>query len=184
MLAAVVHRNDVRMVQPGGRACLYLEAPTVVGLPAERRMQQLDRDWSVQSGVPAVANLGHPAAAQNPPQFIAAAKNFWRLHSPTLGDRRRAARWARRSAAAAEPVAGGYHRGDALPARSSPVLAAPPLGGCRGRRAHGLAAVDTARTFSSRSSGSHGSASPYAGAAGPTRYAMPGYAPVPSTNTG
>ena len=84
MLAAVMHRNDVWMVQARGRTCLCFEAQPVVGVDAERRMQQLDRDRSVQPGVPAVANLRHAAAAQNPPQFVAAAKIFWRLHGPTL----------------------------------------------------------------------------------------------------
>jgi hypothetical protein len=47
-------------------------------------MQQLDRNRTVQPKIPAVAYLGHPTAAQNPPQFVAAAKSFWRLHTSTL----------------------------------------------------------------------------------------------------
>jgi len=44
-------------------------------------MQQLDRDGPVQPCIPAVAYLGHPATTQNAPQFVAAAKKVWRLHS-------------------------------------------------------------------------------------------------------
>jgi len=44
-------------------------------------MQELDRDRPVQPRVPAVADLGHSATAQNPPQLVAVAKKFRRLHS-------------------------------------------------------------------------------------------------------
>ena len=89
MVSAVVHGHDVRMVERRSGSRLDLEAPTVVRLHAEHRIQQLDRDWPIQPGVPAVANLGHATAAKNPPQFIAAAKNLWRLHHFKLARRRR-----------------------------------------------------------------------------------------------
>ena len=44
VLAGVVHRDDVRVVQPSGGSCLGLKAPAIIGLHAECRMQQLDRD--------------------------------------------------------------------------------------------------------------------------------------------
>ena len=95
-----MHGHDVRMVQARGRARLNLEAQSAVGLHAERRMQQLDRDGPVQPSVPAVAHLGHAAAAQNPPQFVPAAKNFWRLHGSNASATNRRTRRGFR----------GYHR--------------------------------------------------------------------------
>lgn len=64
-------------------AARLAEATTILRVPAERRMQHLDRDRTVQAAVPTVTNFGHPTAAQNP-RTIAAAKKFWRLHTPTL----------------------------------------------------------------------------------------------------
>ena len=66
VFAAVMHGHDVRMVERRGRACLHIEAHPVIGLRGEHRVQQLDRDRTVEPDVPAVADLRHAAAPQNP----------------------------------------------------------------------------------------------------------------------
>ena len=70
-----------------GRA-LDLGVP-VVRLHGEHRVQQLDGDGPVEPDIPAVADLCHAAAPQNAPQFIAAAKYLWRLHTSNLAGLRR-----------------------------------------------------------------------------------------------
>ena len=77
------------MVERRGRACLHFEPHSVVGLRGEHRVQQLDRDRTVEPDIPAIADLCHAAAPQNAPQFVAAAKYLWRLHTSKLAGLRR-----------------------------------------------------------------------------------------------
>ena len=173
------------MRQAGGGPCLDFEAPAVVGLNAECRMQQLDRDGPVQPGIPAVANFGHPSAAQNPPQFVAAAKNFWRLHAVNASATVNApATVGMPKRGGDRTLADGYDRGDALPATSPPFWQRHPLMTGAAAVSTVVAALERSAGCSLPSSGSPGWASPSGGGCGPTRYATPGCAPAPSTSTG
>ena len=64
VLAAVVYRDDVRVVERRSRARLGLEPSATVRLSVNRRVQDFDRHRPRQTGVPAVADLGHTATAQ------------------------------------------------------------------------------------------------------------------------
>ena len=63
MLADVVQRADVRVVQPGDGLGLALEAGTAVGVGAELGRQDLDGDAAIEAGVAGLVDLAHAARA-------------------------------------------------------------------------------------------------------------------------
>jgi hypothetical protein len=65
LVAEVVDGHHAGMVQPRRGSRLHLEPREHVGLRPQPRVQQLHRDRTAQTGVPAVADLCHPAAAQD-----------------------------------------------------------------------------------------------------------------------
>src|SRR5882757_9704320 len=84
MLAVIVDGDDVGMAESGRCASLVLEAPPYVGLSVECRVEQLDRDRTVQPGVPAVADLRHPTATEDATKLVAAGKQFAAIHGNTV----------------------------------------------------------------------------------------------------
>jgi hypothetical protein len=60
----VVDRHDVRVVQRGGRAGLFLEALEPFLVRSERGRKDLDRDVAPEPGVPRAIDLSHAARAE------------------------------------------------------------------------------------------------------------------------
>jgi hypothetical protein len=82
MVAEVVYRNDVRVRQRCRCPGLVFEAAPDVGLRLEGGVHQLDGHRAVEAQVPTVADLGHPAGAQQLADPVASAEQFLavRLH--------------------------------------------------------------------------------------------------------
>ena len=60
----VVDRDDVVVIQSGGRARLLLEALVPVGIGGKLRRKHLDRDLAPQPRVPRAIDLAHPSGAE------------------------------------------------------------------------------------------------------------------------
>ena len=63
-LADLVDRDDVRVVQRGGRACLLGESTEAVGDGGEGLRQELDRDIAAEVEVPRAVHLTHAPRTQ------------------------------------------------------------------------------------------------------------------------
>jgi hypothetical protein len=70
VLADVVHREDVRMVQRGGRARLLLEAKQPVRIAAELDREDFDRDLAPQPRVAAPIDLAHTSGAEDSENLV------------------------------------------------------------------------------------------------------------------
>src|SRR3712207_9391057 len=68
LLAGVVDRDDVRVVQPGRRLRLAAEPRLEGRVGREVGAEPLDRDRAAQPEVGGTADLGHPAPAEQLPQ--------------------------------------------------------------------------------------------------------------------
>ena len=73
VLADVVNHDDVATGELRGRTRLRLKPQTALRPGTNAGIEQLDRDGTAQLQVPPVAHLGHPTAAQNTSQLVAAA---------------------------------------------------------------------------------------------------------------
>jgi len=73
-LADLVHRADVRVVQPGCGPRLVEEALLGIGVPRQHRWQELERHGALQGGVLGLVHHPHPALAEF-------------LDDPIMGDR-------------------------------------------------------------------------------------------------
>ena len=71
----VVHGDDVRVVDHGGRAGLVAEPAAVLGVAAELGGQQLHRDGAPELAVDRAVDLGHPAAPDQALQLVAVAEH-------------------------------------------------------------------------------------------------------------
>ena len=63
--ADVVERDNVRMIERGGRARLLLEAGDAVGIGGDDLGQNLDGDIAMQAAVAGSVDLAHSANAEN-----------------------------------------------------------------------------------------------------------------------
>ncbi len=70
--ADVVHRNDVRMVQPAGRSRFLFEPATTVRVVQKRSEQDLDRDVALQLMIARPVHFAHAADAQRAEDLEAA----------------------------------------------------------------------------------------------------------------
>ncbi len=66
----LVDRDDVGMVQRGGRARLLLETGEPVAVPRERLGQDFDRHFSSQPRIPCPPHLSHSAGAERREDFL------------------------------------------------------------------------------------------------------------------
>jgi len=96
VFAAVVNRDDVRVIQRGGRPRLGLEAQPCLRVIGEARVKQLDRDRPAQAGIQAIAHLGHASPAQDPSKLVAATKQPRGHHVAHAGDYPNSARYLMR----------------------------------------------------------------------------------------
>jgi len=62
--ADVKERDDVGMIQRGGRTGLLLEAAEAIGVVGEDGRENLDGDLATQSRVPRAVHLTHPAGTE------------------------------------------------------------------------------------------------------------------------
>ena len=72
LIADVVDRADIRVIQRGGGAGLQLETPSPVGIGRQRRRQELDRDAACEASVAPLVDLAHPARRREGLDFIRA----------------------------------------------------------------------------------------------------------------
>src|SRR6266566_7406521 len=63
VLAKIVHRQNVRMIQRSRGLRLLLKAPQPLGIAGETHRQDLDRDLAVEPRVPRTIYLAHAASA-------------------------------------------------------------------------------------------------------------------------
>ena len=82
LLAGVVDRDDVGVVEPGGGLGLASEAGLEGRVGGEVAAQPLDRDLAAQPHVGAVADLGHAAAAEQVPDLVASPEPHSLVHRP------------------------------------------------------------------------------------------------------
>ena len=68
-----MNHHDVATSELRGRTRLRLKPQTALRPGTNAGIEQLDRDGAAQLQVPPVTHLGHPTAAQNAAQFVAAA---------------------------------------------------------------------------------------------------------------
>jgi hypothetical protein len=64
VVADVVKRADVRVVEVGDRACLALETGADFRVRGEVGRQHLDRDVTTQAGIPGAVDLAHAARTE------------------------------------------------------------------------------------------------------------------------
>jgi hypothetical protein len=76
VVAAVMHANDVGMAQSSSSTRFVLEPAPDVRLCVERRVQSLDGDGPIESGVPTVPDLGHSAASEKASDLITTHEQF------------------------------------------------------------------------------------------------------------
>ena len=67
--ADVVHRKDVRMIQPAGSARFLLEPAPAILIVRKRRRESFDRDVAVQLMVARPVHLTHTPGAQRAENF-------------------------------------------------------------------------------------------------------------------
>src|SRR4051812_24805201 len=78
VLADLINRDDVRMIERRGRARLALKAAYALLVPRESHRQQLERDLAIERLILGKIALAHPAGADEPPYEI--TRNPLRLH--------------------------------------------------------------------------------------------------------
>ncbi len=64
LLADVMERADVRMVQAGGRLGFPLEPLAQIGIVGDVRQEHLDGDGTIQAGVERLVDLPHASSAE------------------------------------------------------------------------------------------------------------------------
>ena len=70
LVASVVERADVRMIQAGDGLCFALEALAQFGAVSEMSGQHLDRDDSIEAGIARFINLAHSARTDRGEDFV------------------------------------------------------------------------------------------------------------------
>jgi hypothetical protein len=70
--ADFVNRQDVGMIQRGGRARFLLEATEAIGIVAERCRQHFNRDFSTEPRIAGAIDLPHAARAKHRQDFVRA----------------------------------------------------------------------------------------------------------------
>ncbi len=83
MLAELVNRADVGMLERGGEACLTLEAGEPLGRSAPFPAKELDRHFPFEAQVLGAIHLAHPPFAQAVEQAI--VRNDGRSHGRSAG---------------------------------------------------------------------------------------------------
>ena len=101
VLAVVVDRDDVRVVQRGRGLRLLAEARAEVGVAAVLGAEDLDGDVAVELVVVGAVDPGHPALAEQLDQPVAAAEDRPDLRSRVAPSRAASRSRRRRSTAAA-----------------------------------------------------------------------------------
>jgi len=89
LLADVVQRADVRVIQRGDRLRFALEPVAPLRIVGEMRRQHFDRDRAVQSRVGCFVDLAHAAGAQRGDELVRSefgAGLEWQLSPPIITD--------------------------------------------------------------------------------------------------
>ena len=68
--AHVIERTDVRMIELRDRPRFAVESFAELRIARERRRQDLDRDKAIESRVPRLVDLAHPAGAEGGLDFV------------------------------------------------------------------------------------------------------------------
>ena len=68
--ADIVHDEDVRMVQRGGRARFLLEALHAIGVGRDGRGEDLEGDLTIQPRIARAKHFAHPARANRAENFV------------------------------------------------------------------------------------------------------------------
>src|SRR4051794_22383949 len=90
LLAAIDHRDDVRVRQPGDRARLAAEPLDVLAVVRVLRVQHLQRDLAVKQRVVRAVHAGHAAGADELLELEAASDEIAYDHSGEFARSRRA----------------------------------------------------------------------------------------------
>ena len=77
VLAHVVQRANVRVIQAGDGLRLALEPLLEVGVCGDMRGEDFDGDGAVQAGVAGFVHLAHAARAEGGEDFVGAERGAW-----------------------------------------------------------------------------------------------------------